>query len=218
MDDASDLTPSEMQLLRAASGTHRILFGNITRQWVDASPFVFPVWKEVFLSALNANQNAGNLDYQVENGWAGLGLVSRRKVWVHANGAHFAWPQPSLEASIASLVQSLTLGKDTVSIAELVGAWLGLNAIRHFQAGLRWVFDALAERGRVRRRVENRLGLFSLPCYEIPGETWRLAEKHRRMADPTAQIGAAKADMHRQSELLGRALDRELRKLAFRQD
>jgi hypothetical protein len=46
----------------------------------------------------------------------------------------------------------------------------------HFQAALRWVYEALADRGWVHRKTEQRLNLFRLVSYEIPARTKKILQ------------------------------------------
>ncbi len=214
MDCTLELTPSEVELLRASAGTQIVLFGNLTRKLTDEGYLSLPVLERIFIKALEANQAAGNLVCQVQNGRSLFGINHGRQVVIRANGGQYAWPVPSLEATIASLVRSLSSGTEMVTITELVHAWFRESTIRHLQASLRWVYDALADRGWVRRGLEQRLELFGIPYYEIPGGTRRLVEEYRWDPDsPDDLVPEAKVLTN---DIIERALHKELRKLFFR--
>ncbi|MGD2058826.1 MAG: hypothetical protein PVI04_08845, partial [Anaerolineales bacterium] len=138
MDSAIGLTPSEIELLAASANNQPILFGNLTRKLTDETSSLLPMLEHAFLTALQANEQEGNFFCQLQTGRSLFGIGSRSRVVIHVNGSMHAWPEPSLEASLTTLVQRLCDVEDTLTIAELIRSWLGDAAVDHLQAGLRW--------------------------------------------------------------------------------
>lgn len=211
MDSAISLTPSEIELLVTSAEDQPILFGNLPRKIVDEETLL-PLLEHAFVTALEANEAVGNFTCQVQDRRSLRGLRIRKHVEICVNGAQHRWPEPSLEASLTSLVRRLSAGKESLTIAELIEGWLGEGAINHLQAGLRWIYESLVVRGWVERKAERRLELFRLTRYVVSERISDLltGDAHRRDGPGQNVAGA-----HREvvAELLERDLDRELRRL-----
>ena len=212
MDPGSLLTPSEIELL-LAYGEHKVvLFGNVTRTLAEGVTESFSLLEHLFRRALEANVEVGNFVIKVQDGRSWFGLRPTHRVVIQANGSSHDWPEPSLEASLASMVQTLAPEAPEIALADLIATWFADRAIKHFQAGVRWVYDALNERGWVDRNVQSRLGLFQVFQYSIPDEVNPRIRKYTngsmKMGKRSSNMGSDQVD-----GVLLRDLDRSLRRV-----
>jgi hypothetical protein len=215
MEHSLKLTPSEVELLRTNNGPDSILFGHLTRKLTDESCSMLPVLERLFMKALEANQAVGNFIFQIQEGRPKFGVRSKKRLFVRVNGSQYTWPAPSLEASLNSLVRSLSTDEGMLPVSDLLKAWFAERAITHFQSGVRWVYEALADRGWVQKREEQRLNLFSLTSYEIPAITKGLLEGSMSQTT-TAAPGDNPEWLQSAHLIISHELEKELRRLNSR--
>ena len=212
MDPSAVLTPSEIELLSVFRERQAVLFGNVTRTLSEGASESFSVLEHLFRRALEANVEVGNFVIQVQDRRAWLGLRPTHRVVIRANGSSYDWPEPSLEASLASMVSSYPGQVREITLTDLIAAWFADRAIKHFQAGVRWVYDALTERGWVDRKMQSRLGLFQVFQYSLPDG---INNRIRNYVNGSKKTHKSRSSLHSDQvdSILLQDLDRSLRRV-----
>lgn len=177
MNPVPQLTPSEIAMLNANPEGGNVLFGNLMRELENTKGSSQPLLERVLNAALRANEVVGVFEYRPSTQRAFLGLRPRTRLVADITGTVFAWPEPSLEASLIQLYEDLSRQCEPVTVAALVKKWLSTAAVGHLQAAIEWFYGCLATRGWVRQESSERLHLFQFKQYVIPESTCRLLNR-----------------------------------------
>lgn len=209
---ARNLTPSEIELLNTLSGEGEALFGQLTYVLNQGEKGFIPMLERLLSAAIDANRDKGVLRVEFRPRGSLFGLRKRHRLAISANGSMHRWPTPSLEASLAEVLRSSFPLQVQMTIADLVRVWYQKGAFAHLQAAIRWVYDALAERGLVERHIERRLELFRLTRYVLPEGVSDVAARLAYESDEASSNSKAIPDDEIE-ELLQWELERELLRL-----
>jgi hypothetical protein len=208
----SKLTPSEIELLSTLSVEGEALFGQLTHVLSQGEKWSMALLERLLSVAIDANRHVGVFQVESEPCESLFGLRRRNRLAISVNGSMHRWPEPSLEASLSEVLRLSFPSQVQTTIADLVRAWYQKGAFTHLQAAVRWVYDALVERGLVERRTERRLELFQLTRY-VP--TDGLSDVATKLAYQSEQVVFNRKIVSdgEVKELLERELERELCRL-----
>jgi hypothetical protein len=206
------LTPSEIELLNTLKGEGEAIFGQLTNVLSQGEIWSITLLERLLCAAIDANREIGVFRVEFRPCGSLFGLRKRQRLAISANGSMHRWPTPSLEASLAEVLRSSFPSQVQMTIADLVRVWYQKGAFDHLQASIRWVYDALVERGLVERQTERRLDLFGLTRYvltdEFSGVAAELASESNEFASSSNSVSDTEVE-----ELLEWELERELRRL-----
>lgn len=148
-----ELTPSEAVLLFGDRFLKKSMFGE-KLLLADLKVSTADLANKMMTAAILANQQRGYVKLSIEKGKAMFGLMKTEKLMIAPGSGNSAWPAQSPESGLLK-----TLGKNSITLKDLLIAYIGGMAASPEGDFISGVQGGLAERGLVTAEVKKLLGL-----------------------------------------------------------
>lgn len=171
------LTASELVLLQGDQFAKRVLMGNIALLHVDASVSAAQLGEAMLAVAFLACERVGTLRLEVRPKKAFLGLRTVDTLYAEPGDGGYAWPRPSIEASLHPLAVEWAEAKAQNEINNIVHTLLREDSDAPWQALIERVKTDMAARGLLQATEQRTLKIFTTTKYHLPETTAGLAAR-----------------------------------------
>ncbi len=196
------LTPSEIAFLKAEEfvKTTRLGFRLVhSENKVNAND----LGRTVLSAGLLAMEALGELQIEIEEYKRLIGKGRRIKLTPLTERSSF--PTPSLEANLYGWCGTLATSGESVTVKDLIYAWLESDDNNPWSKVLNTLSAYLADRNLFGRSEEKKLKIFTVVNYEMLDETRKLAEQA-----PVAEVQALLTAFEKDREDIWKQLTKEI--------
>jgi hypothetical protein len=177
IDVSAPLTPSEVVLLHGDEFAAKAgLFNRVKLLHRDEEVSAPQLAQAMLAAALLANEGLGALRLEVRSKKNFLGLGHTTNVYAEPLGPAPAWPQPSLEAELRALAETLRAGERN-DVDTLLYTWLAEDDATPWVKVVEQVKAKLAARGLLEVAEKRQLKIFVSRKYALPESTASLAAR-----------------------------------------
>ena len=178
LDPNIPFAPSELILLNGDLFAKKVMMGNIQLMHTDASVSYSQLGEAILAAAELAVESNGNLQYEVQQEKAMLGLRKVKTLSVNSTHAQNDWPEHSLESRLIQIAESMEQDGENPKVSDLVYIWLGQDAGAPWQSVIAMVQSGLADRDLLERSESTKLKVFTTINYSLPSSTAELAKQY----------------------------------------
>ena len=171
------LTASELVLLKGDHFAKQVVLGNIDLLHVDAKVSAAQLGEAMLAVAFLACERVGTLRLEVRPKRAFLGLRTVDTLYAEPGDGGYAWPKPSIEASLHPLAVEWAEDKAQNEVTNIVYTLLREDSGAPWQALIERAKADMAARGLLRTSEQRTLKIFTTTRYHLPDATAGLAAR-----------------------------------------
>jgi len=177
LDPSIPFAPSELVLLNGDQFAKKVMMGNIQLMHTDASVSYSQLGEAILAAAELAVESSGNLQYEVRQEKAMLGLRKVNTLSAKSTHAQNNWPEHSLESRLIQIAESSEQDGESAKVSDLIYLWLGQDSGAPWQSVIAMVQSGLADRDLLERSESTKLKVFTTINYSLPSSTAEFAKQ-----------------------------------------
>jgi len=171
------LTASELVLLKGDHFAKHVVMGNVDLLHVDAKVSAAQLGETMLAVAFLACERVGTVRLEVRPKRAFLGLRTVDTLYAEPGDGGYAWPKPSIEATLQPLALEWAEDKAQNEVANIVYTLLREDSVNPWQALIDRVKADMAARGLLQTSEQRTLKVFTSIKYHLPEATAGLAAR-----------------------------------------
>lgn len=171
------LTASELVLLKGEHFSRHVASGNVDLLHIDAKVSAAELGRSMLAVAFLACERVGTLRLEIRPKRAFLGLRTVDTLYAEPGDGGYAWPKPSIEASLYPLAVEWAEDKAQNEVTNIVHTLFREDSTNPWQALIERTKADLAARGMLRTSEQRALKVFTSVRYHLPDTTTSLAAR-----------------------------------------
>jgi hypothetical protein len=177
IDPSNPLSPSELVLLNGDKFAKKVMLGNVKLMHTDASVSTSQLGMAILVSAVLADETAGNLKLEIRQEKAMFGLRKVKNLYADPTPHSVNWPQYCLETQLPEIAERFKAEEDNL-VSNLIYAWLREDSGSPWATAIELVKSGLAYRGLLDKHEEKKLKILTVTSYSLPESTADLAAQY----------------------------------------